>query len=515
MATRNLVAVDLGAESGRIMLGTWNGKTLQTREVHRFPNGPLRWHGTLRWNVVELWARILEGLAAAARETDGRVDSISVDSWGVDFAWLDAKGELLGLPYCYRDSRTDGVYERAFRTMSRDRIYEITGIPFTNINTFPQMLAASRQQPRLLGAASGFLMIAEFFLWLLSGERACEYTLASTTQMLDARTGNWSQSLLRAFGLPVRWFPPVVASGATLGRLRPEVAEATGLKRCPVIASASHDTGAAVAGIPASGEDWAFISSGTWSLIGTVLPKPCISREGGAANLANEGGAGGGIRYLKNVVGLWLLQESRRVWEMEGRKFSYAELTALAQKAPAPETLADVNDPALLKPGDVPARINAQLKRKGAAPVREPGTMTRLILESLAAEYGVVVGDLKRITGKRLTRMHIIGGGSQNQLLNRLTQERTGLKVLVGPTEAAALGSLAVQLAALEGRVTPATIASFARTFGRPVELRSHSRDDGDVGQVDRARRHVRTRGSAGRSRRPRPGPRTRLPPPA
>lgn len=466
MATRNLIAVDLGAESGRVILGTWTEKELRTREIHRFPNGPLRWHGTLRWNVVELWAQILKGLALAAKETSGKVDSISVDSWGVDFAWLSATGELLGLPYCYRDSRTDEVYARAFRTMSRERIYGITGIQFMPINSFPQMLAANWQDPRLLDCASGWLMIAEFFLWLMSGEQVCEYTLASTTQMLDARTAKWSGQLLRAFGLPKRLFPTVVPSGTKLGMLRREVAEATGLRNTRVLASASHDTGAAVAGIPSSGEDWAFISSGTWSLLGTMLPEPCITAEGRKANFTNEGGAGGGIRYLKNVIGLWLLQESRRTWESRGKTFSYDELTAKAEKSPAPKTLLDVNEEALLRPGDIPSRINAQLKRRGAPAITDPGAMTRLILESLAAEYGARIADLKRITGKRLTRLHIIGGGSQNRLLNRLTAERTGLEVLVGPTEATSLGNLAVQLAALEGKPTPKAIAELARRFG-------------------------------------------------
>lgn len=471
MATKNLVAVDLGAESGRVILGVWNGRKLRTEEIHRFPNGPLRWNGSLRWNVVEIWAQILKGLTLVAKKTGGKVDSISVDSWGVDFAWLDSKGELLGLPYCYRDSRTDGVFERAVRVMPREKIYDITGIQFISINTFPQMLAAQRANPRVLEAASGFLMIAEFFLWLMSGERVCEYTLASTTQMLDARSGKWSPKLLNAFGIPTRLCPPVVASGAKLGKLRKDVAELVGLPNTQVVASASHDTGAAVAGIPATGDDWAFISSGTWSLIGTVLPKPCITQEGREANLTNEGGAGGGIRFLKNVVGLWLLQESRRTWEAQGRRFDYGTLTRLAEKATAPKALIDVNDPSLLKPGDMPARINAQLKKRGKTPATDPGAMTRLILESLAAEYGVLVNDLKRITGKRMSKMHIIGGGSQNHLLNRLTQERTGLRVLAGPTEATALGNLAVQLAALEGKVTPDAIAVFARGFGKAQPL--------------------------------------------
>lgn len=465
MATKHVVAVDLGAESGRVILGTWNGKKLRTEEIHRFPNGPLRWNGSLRWNVVEIWAQILKGLTLVARKTGGKVDGISVDSWGVDFAWLDAKGELLGLPYCYRDSRTDGVYDHAFRIMPREKIYDITGVQFMNINTFPQMLAAKRDNPRILETASGFLMIAEFFLWLMSGERVCEYTLASTTQMLDARTGNWSPNLLKAFGIPAHLCPPVVPSGTKLGKLRKDVAEFTGLRNTQVIATASHDTGAAVAGIPATGNDWAFISSGTWSLIGTMLSKPCITKEGCEANLTNEGGAGGGIRYLRNVVGLWLLQESRRTWETQGRKYDYGTLTRLAAKAPAPKALVDVNDPVLLKPGDMPARINAQLKKRGKPTVSDPGAMTRLILESLAAEYGVLVSDLKRSTGKRMTKMHIIGGGSQNQLLNRLTQERTGLEVLAGPTEATGFGNLAIQLAAQEGKPTPAAITALARKF--------------------------------------------------
>lgn len=466
MATRNLIAVDLGAESGRVILAGWNGKKLRTREIHRFPNGPLRWNGTYRWNVVELWAQILKGLILAARAAGGKVDSISVDSWGVDFAWLDKRGELLGLPYCYRDSRTDGVMERAWRTLSREDIYRITGIQFMSINTFDQMLAAKRDHPDILAGASSFLMIAEFFLWLMSGERVCEYTLASTTQMLDARTEKWSAKLLRSFGLPARVFPRVVASGTKLGKLRRDVAEATGLKNTQVIATASHDTGAAVAGIPSWGDDWAFISSGTWSLIGTMLDRPCITAEGLDANFTNEGGAGGGIRYLKNLVGLWLLQECRRNWEAQGRKLDYAQLTALAGKAPAPGTLLDVNDPTLVKPGDMPARINAQLTRRGAAPAKDAGAMTRLILESLAAEYGVRTEQMKRLTGKRLRRMHIIGGGSQNQLLNRLTQERTGLEVWAGPVEATSLGNLAIQLAALDGKVTPQSIAAYARKFG-------------------------------------------------
>jgi rhamnulokinase len=240
-----------------------------------------------------------------------------------------------------------------------------------------------------------------------------------------------------------------------------------------------------VAGIPSSGDDWAFISSGTWSLLGTVIPTPCITKEGLAANFTNEGGAGGGIRYLKNVIGLWLLQECRRHWESKGRKFTYGELTAKAEKAGSPKALLDVNEEALLRPGDMPGRINAQLRRRGKPTVSDPGMMTRLILESLAAEYGVRIADVRRITGKRLNRLHIVGGGSQNQLLNRLTAQRTGLRVLAGPTESTSLGNFAVQLAALEGAPAPSAIASFARRFGEAREL--------DSRQIARSRRSRRS----------------------
>ena len=437
------LAIDLGAESGRAVLGRFDGEKMDLEEVRRFPNVPVRLPDGLHWDVLRIFAEIKGGIADAVADA-ARIESLGVDSWGVDFALLDRDGALISNPYHYRDPRTEGMEERAVGRMPKDEIYGITGIQFMPINTLNQLLAMEGSP--LLGAAQTLLMIPDLIGYWLTGERACESTNASTTQLYDARSGEWSRDLLEKMGLPERIFAEIIPPGAHLGPLLPEVAEETGAKGgFPVTAVASHDTASAVVAVPAGGEDFAYISSGTWSLVGVELPEPSIAPEGMRANFTNEGGFGGTTRFLKNVMGLWILQECRRTWVREGREYSYEELTRLAQAEPASRTLIDPDHPAFLPPGDMPSRIRAFCRETGQSPPEEPGALARCVLESLALKYRWVLERAEEITGRRTEVIHVVGGGAQSTLLCQLTADATRRPVRAGPVEATALGNLMVQ----------------------------------------------------------------------
>ena len=364
------VAVDLGAESGRAVLGRFNGERMALEEVHRFPNAPVRLPDGLHWDVLRIIGEVKGGLAKAARNA-GRIESLGVDSWGVDFALLDRDGSLISNPYHYRDPRTEGMAQRAFRRMPREEIYEVTGIQFLPINTLYQLLAMEGSP--LLGAAQTLLLIPDLIGYWLTGAKACESTIASTTQLCDARSGGWARALLEKMGFPAHIFGEIIPPGTELGPLLPEVAEETGVEDgFPVTAVASHDTASAVVAVPAQSENFAYISSGTWSLVGVELPEPAIAPEGMHANFTNEGGFGGTTRFLKNVMGLWLLQECRRTWVREGRDYSYEDLTRLAQTVPAAGSLLDPDHPTFLPPGDMPERIRRFCRETEQSPPEEP-----------------------------------------------------------------------------------------------------------------------------------------------
>ena len=437
------LAVDLGAESGRAVMGRFDGEQITLEEVHRFPNVPVRLPDGLHWDVLRIAREVKDGIAKATRN-GRRIESVGVDAWGVDFALLDREGCLVSNPYHYRDPRTEGMDERAFDRMPKEEIYRTTGIQFMPINALYQLLAMEGSP--LLQAAQSLLLIPDLVSYWLTGEKACEFTAASTTQLCDARSGGWARGLLENMRFPGHIFGEIIPPGTQLGPLLPEVAEETGAREgLAVTAVASHDTASAVVAVPAGGEDFAYISSGTWSLVGVELPKPAIAPEGMHANFTNEGGFGGTTRFLKNVMGLWLLQECRRTWANEGHEYSYEELTRLAQAVPDAGPLLDPDHPIFLPPGDMPGRIRRFCRQTHQSSPEDPGEVVRCVLESLALKYRWVLERSEEITGRRAGVIHVVGGGVQNTLLCQLTADATRRPVRAGPVEATALGNLMVQ----------------------------------------------------------------------
>jgi rhamnulokinase len=459
------LAVDLGAESGRVVLGRFDGGRVSLEEVHRFPNTAVRLPDGLHWDVLRILSEVKDGLARAAREE--KIEGVGVDSWGVDFGLLDSEGVLVSNPYHHRDARTEGMMEEAFGLVSKEEIYQTTGIQFLPINTLYQLLAM-RGSP-LLEAAETMLLIPDLINYWLTGEKTCEYTNATTTQLLDFE-GRWSHDLFGRMGLPTRVLAPVVPPATELGPLLPDVAEEIGAGP-PVFAVASHDTASAVVAVPAHDEDFAYISSGTWSLVGVETPEPVVTREAMEANFTNEGGFGGKTRLLRNVMGLWLLQECRRTWAREGREYSYEELAHMAEDAPAGGPVVDPDHPAFLAPGDMLSRIRRFCEATGQEQPQEPGVVTRCVLESLALKYRWVLEKTEEIIGREVGVVHVVGGGVRNELLCQLTADAARRPVVAGPVEATALGNLMVQAYA---RGHLASLEEIRETVRRSVEVREY-----------------------------------------
>lgn len=450
MSGLNFLAIDLGAESGRVILGGLQEDCLQLQEVHRFENGPVRVGDSLYWDVLRLWTEIQQGLASAYSQAGESLVSLGIDTWGVDFGLLASDDELLGNPVHYRDRRTDGMLEQAYKLVPREEIYRQTGIQFMQINSLYQLLAMSRAGSPLLEASHTFLNIPDLFNFWLSGEKASEFTIASTTQCYDPLEGDWARPMLARLGIPSQIFGQVVPPGTVLGGLRPTLTSEIHCSPLKVIAAAGHDTACAVAAVPATSLDYIYLSSGTWSLMGIESPQPIINHESLAYNLTNEGGVNGTFRVLKNIMGMWLLQECRREWALQGQRHTYAELTQMAAQAPPLQSFVRPSDPRFLYPGDAQsgmmvARIQAFCLETGQPVPRSIGEVTRCILESLALEYRRTVEQLDSITAKELPTIHIIGGGSRNQLLNQMTADATGKLVVSGPVEATAIGNILVQ----------------------------------------------------------------------
>lgn len=438
-----LAAADLGAESGRVVVGTFDGGRLAMEDVHRFPNVPVTVAGTLHWDVLRLFGDIVAGLRRAG--STGPIASVGVDTWGVDFGLLDARGRLLANPVHYRDSRTDGLPERAFELVPRDEIYATTGIQFMAINTVYQLLAMVRAEDPLLQQADRLLMMADLFAHFLSGASVAEYTLASTGQALDAVARDWARPMLERLGIPTGLLPGIVPPGTPVGALQGDLGDAPGLGATRVVLPGSHDTASAVVGTPLAGPSTAYLSSGTWSLIGLEVPQPVISPVSMGANLTNEGGVAGTIRLLRNVVGLWLVQESRRALWPTGDAPSYEDLAIMAEAAPAFTAFIDPDDERFLRPGDVPARVRRFCAETGQPAPEDTGTLVRVLLESLALRYAAAVEQLAAASGHPIEALHVVGGGANNRLLCRLAAGATGLPVRAGPVEATAIGNLAVQ----------------------------------------------------------------------
>ena len=444
------IACDLGAESGRVMLGSLESGKLALEEIHRFPNITVKLGPSIRWDILRTFDELKKGLAKVA----GRgitASSLSVDSWGVDYVWSGLGQEMLSPAYIYRDPRTDATFDKALAKVGRAKIFAETGIQFMSLNTLYQLMADMETSPDLARQADGFLCIADYLNFLFSGVRAEEESLASTTQIYNPAKHAWSEELISAFGFPRSAFPEIVPSGTVLGPLLEAVADETGLRGVNVVATCSHDTGAAVAAVPAdAGDEWAYLSSGTWSLIGVELNAPLINDATREANFTNEGGYGGTTRFLKNIVGLWILQECRRDWEGAGLKWDYAELNRLAAEAQPLRTLIDPDDARFLKPGDMPAKIQAFARETGQPIPEHPGEFTRAILESLALLYHGTRFRIEQLTGRQIKNLHIVGGGSQSELLNQFAANATGRQILAGPVEATAIGNILVQAIADE-----------------------------------------------------------------
>lgn len=455
-ATVNYLAADLGASNGRVLLGRWNGERFDIEELHRFTNGPTVVLDRMYWDVLTLWSELKHGLTRYASQYRAPLAGIGVDTWGVDYGLFDAKGRLLGNPVHYRDTRTNGMVEHALAIVPRREIFETTGLQFLQLNTLIQLVSMRAQQDPQLDMATRLLLMPDIFHYWLTGAQIAEYTIASTTQMLRATDRTWARDLLARFDLPTDIYPAIVMPGTVIGSLLPSVRDEVGLvSDVPVIAVASHDTGSAVAGIPGLDEHSAYLSSGTWSLMGVEIAEPIISPRALELNFTNEGGVGGSIRLLKNITGLWLLQESRRQWEREGHEYTWPALLAAAEAAPPFTAIVNPDAPDFFEPSNMVDTIRAYCQRTGQTAPETVGEVVRCCLESLALRYRWMVNAMDDLlnsvdgkTGTRLEVIRVVGGGSQNWLLNQFTADACQRVVVSGPAEAATLGVLMMQAVA-------------------------------------------------------------------
>ena len=492
MAEQVYLAIDLGAESGRVMAGMFDGQHIRLEELHRFSNGPVNVAETMRWDLMRLWSQIQVGLQKAATRFGQNIVSVGVDTWGVDFVLLSKTGEMLGQPWHYRDSRTRGVMEHTFQRVPRSEVFANTGLQFMEINSLYQLLAMNQTNPALVEMADKFLMIPDFFHWLLSGSRVVEFTNATTSQMYHPTNRDWSVDMLRKLGLPTQMFPEVVSPGTKLGRLREDVARRAGLPRLDVVAPATHDTGAAIAAVPTDrtgSANWAYISSGTWSLMGLELPHAVLTKRALELNVTNEGGIDGTYRLLKNIMGLWLVQECRKSFERSGSAYDYGLLAQVARDARPFRAFVDPDSPAFLAPHDMPEAIRDWCRSTNQEIPDTDGGLIRCALESLALKYRMVLGWLEELSGEKTEVIHIVGGGTQNELLNQFTANATGRPVITGPVEATALGNILVQArtsgsvgslqqirsivraSSTMQRYEPQNTAQWNEAYGRFVEL--------------------------------------------
>jgi rhamnulokinase len=442
-----LAAVDLGAQSGRVAVGRFDGDSLSVEEVHRFPNVPVRVRGTLHWDALRLYADVLDGLRAASRKA--KIRALAVDAWAVDFGLIDRAGRLIQNPVHYRDPRRAAAVEGVFERVPPRELYERTGIHLLPINTIFELAAMAAEADPALATADRMLLVPDLFHYWLCGSQTSEFTNATTTQCFDELDGGWVVDLLERLDIPTAILPEVVPAGTRLGPVSEEVARDTGLVGGSVVATATHDTAAAVAAVPLRGDRSAYVSVGTWSLVGVETRETVITDAAYQANITNEGGVDGTFRVLRNVTGLWLLHECRRSWSLAGRDYPFEELVALARSAQPLRSFVDPNDPVFAEPGDMPSRIVDYCARTGQLPPQDEGAIVRCIFESLALKHAESVDVIGRVTGRDLDEIHIVGGGANNELLCRWTADAAGRSVLAGPAEATLFGNLLVQMMAL------------------------------------------------------------------
>jgi len=448
MAEKVYLAVDLGAESGRVMAGIWNGKKLRLEQINRFANGGVYLGETFRWDVMRLWAEIQNGLALAGKKYGKKIVSAGADTWGVDFVLLNKQDEILGQPYHYRDARTQGALQRTFRKVPRAEIFKQSGLQFMELNSLYQLLAWKQHSPAILDATDTLLFMPDFLHWAMCGAKRAEFTIASTAQFVHPLKRNWSLALLRKRGLPTHFLPKIVMPGANLGKFRTSLAERTGLSKVKVVAPPTHDTASAVAGVPTAHTgktNWAYLSSGTWSLMGVEVNQPVLTARALELNMTNEGGIEGTYRLLKNIMGLWLVQQCKRAFDAAGRKYDYGQLAAMAAKAKPLRSLVNLNDPRFLNPLDMPKAIQNFCRDTKQPVPKTDGELVRCCYESLALKYREVLGSLEELSGEPIDVIHIVGGGSQSKLLNQFTADACQRPVVSGPVEATAMGNLLTQ----------------------------------------------------------------------
>jgi rhamnulokinase len=445
------LAIDIGASSGRVLAGSVSPTGYQLEEIHRFENGPVHHGKRLVWNLLAVWEEILQGLHLAAARFGNRICSVGADTWGVDFILLDRNDDQVGPAFCYRDQRTQGMLEKAFERMSRQEIFSHTGLQFMEINTAYQLLAMRLEESPLLDIAESFLMVPDYFHWLLSGEKCNEFTNASTSQLLDPQTCDWSRPVIDALEIPASIFSKPIQPGTKLGKITSYVANRTGLSPdVDVIVPATHDTGSAVLAVPAATfaqaqPDWCYISCGTWSLMGVELDAPNLTQACQLFNFTNEGGVGGSVRLLKNISGLWIVQQCREQWRREGRDLGWSELSRLASEASSMVAVIDPDDPAFLAPENMPEAIKNYCRRTSQRVPSSEGEIIRCALESLALKYRMVLETLEQLVGQKLSTIHMVGGGVQNKLLCQFAADACNRNVVAGPIEATALGNILIQ----------------------------------------------------------------------
>ena len=442
---RNFLGFDIGASSGRAMLGRFDGERLEMQEVHRFLNEPVELAGRFCWDVPRLFFEMKQALNKVSRK-DVQVDAIGIDTWGVDFGLIDKNGHLLGLPVHYRDARTDGVMDKAFEIMPKEELFHHTGVGFTQYNTLYQLYAMKLEGDPTLEAADKLLLMPDLLAYLLTGKMGTEYTIATTTQLINPFTRDWDFELIDRFGLPRRIFTPIQPTGSVRGTLLAQIARECGVAEIPVIAATSHDTASAVAAIPVADPDFAYISSGTWSLLGAEIRTPLCEPGVMNANYTNEGGIDGAIRLLKNIMGLWIIQECKREWDRRADAVSFSQIVEMAEMAEPFIAFIDVDDPCFLAPNDMPARIQEYCRKTGQRVPASRGEIARVVYENLALKYRWAIERLENdMLKKRVNALHIVGGGSKNEMLNRFTADAINRAVIAGPDEGTVIGNVLVQ----------------------------------------------------------------------
>lgn len=443
---KRLLAFDFGASSGRAMLGEFDGSKITLTEAHRFDNNPVTLRGTFYWDVIGLYHEIKQGITKA--KSLGEFESIGIDTWGVDFGLLDKNGDLVQNPIHYRDARTSGIMDEVFAKVGRDKLYEVTGNQFMELNTIFQLYALATKHPEILAQADSALLMPDLFGYFLTGKKLSEYSIASTTQLMNPYTKKWNKDIMKTLGIPENLFPDIVKSGTELGYVTDDICEELGLGKVKVVAVTGHDTACAVVAAPATEEDFIYISCGTWSLFGTELKEPVIGKKGLRYNITNEGGYGYTIRFLKNIIGLWMIQETRRQYRREGQQYGYNDLEKFALASEPFKFFIDPDANDFVAPGNIPERIRAFCRRTGQGEPQTVGEIMRCIYESLALKYRHTFAQISDCTCKTYHSIHMVGGGTKDNLLCQMTANSTGCRIIAGPIEATALGNIAVQLMA-------------------------------------------------------------------